>query len=287
MYRRGQGLGTETIVLFVLALIVLIVAVLYFAGSFENFSILTSSSENVGVIQSACETACYTKDESAFCNEIRELRINSNEVLGSCRIFAGIYSDIFKECINLCGEFSPLSHKSAQDYNGGICNEAIPFFIEEKYYEIFLKLADQYHIAINDKSQWGKDLDWEIYSSFDLDQFGRLIGDSQKNYDEWNCIYRKADKNNQYYNYGYRDGGVEAKEASDDIVIHNNFMDSYMANYPFSYVRGFIEGYFTEKQKKDSTFTMEKSVTYWLSGIWSFIRGPSIGRIVFHPNMAE
>ena len=112
MNKRGQELSTNTIILIILGVIVLVILALgFFLGWDRLKSIFTDfggGDSNVGQISQACQLACTTQSEYDFCTRQREIKIGRDSFVDSCKSFAdpaGTYKDKqfgIDQCASLC-----------------------------------------------------------------------------------------------------------------------------------------------------------------------------------------
>ncbi len=89
--KRGQGLSTNTLILLILGVIILVVLILGFALGWNPLKKLISPS-NVDSIKEDCQTTCGLGQEYSFCSAERTLRSNEDnlEVKTSCIVMASI-----------------------------------------------------------------------------------------------------------------------------------------------------------------------------------------------------
>ena len=88
--KRGQGLSTNTIILLILGIIILVVLILGFSVGWEKLTPWISS-DNVETIVNQCGTACTTGDTYGFCTKTRTLKaeeLEGGELEGTCYDFA-------------------------------------------------------------------------------------------------------------------------------------------------------------------------------------------------------
>ena len=86
--RKGQGMSTNTIILLILGLAVLIVLVLGFTMGWSKIAPFLSSS-NVDTIATACETACSLGSTYDYCTAPRTLKdAEGNEIKASCAVLS-------------------------------------------------------------------------------------------------------------------------------------------------------------------------------------------------------
>lgn len=71
--KRGQGMSTNTIILIILGLIVLVVLIIGFTQGWSSITPWISGS-NVDSVSQACEVACSTGKTYDFCTSPRELK---------------------------------------------------------------------------------------------------------------------------------------------------------------------------------------------------------------------
>ncbi len=74
MNKRGQGLSTETIILIILGLFILVVLILGFTIGFDKILPWIKSNNNIDTVSKACQTSCVTNNKYDFCSFERELK---------------------------------------------------------------------------------------------------------------------------------------------------------------------------------------------------------------------
>ena len=85
--KRGQGMSTNTIILLILGIVILVVLVLGFAIGWDKM-VPWLSKDNVSTIVNQCETACTTGDTYGFCTKDRTLNDGTNKYSGTCNDFS-------------------------------------------------------------------------------------------------------------------------------------------------------------------------------------------------------
>ena len=78
--KRGQGLSVNAIILIILGLVVLAALIIGFTFGFQGLKDRFSTSNNVGTIVSACQTACATNDAFSYCTTKREIKMNAEDL---------------------------------------------------------------------------------------------------------------------------------------------------------------------------------------------------------------
>ncbi len=78
--KRGQGLSVNAIILIILGLVVLVALIIGFTFGFQGLKDRFSTSNNVGTIVSACQTACATNVQYDFCTSPRDLKADSVQI---------------------------------------------------------------------------------------------------------------------------------------------------------------------------------------------------------------
>ena len=71
--KRGQGLSTNTIILLVLGIAILVILILGFTMGWGKIAPFLSK-ENVQTIVKQCETACTSVDDYSYCSKPRTLK---------------------------------------------------------------------------------------------------------------------------------------------------------------------------------------------------------------------
>ncbi len=89
MNKRGQELSTTTIILLILAVLVLVFLILGFSVGWSKINPFLSKS-NVDSISDACNIACSTNQNYAFCSQPRDLRAEDSKLKGvTCNFLSG------------------------------------------------------------------------------------------------------------------------------------------------------------------------------------------------------
>lgn len=88
MFKRGQGLSTNAIILIILGVVVLVVLIVGFTVGWGTIAPWISS-DNVDDIATQCQTACSTQSVYGFCSQLRELKAEGETLPpSSCYQFA-------------------------------------------------------------------------------------------------------------------------------------------------------------------------------------------------------
>lgn len=89
--KKAQEMSTNTIILLILGLIILIALIWGFATGFSGFKQIISPT-NVDSIVEACATSCSLNNKFDYCSGERVLRVNEErlEIKTSCYIFANL-----------------------------------------------------------------------------------------------------------------------------------------------------------------------------------------------------
>jgi hypothetical protein len=90
MGKRGQSMSTNTIVLLILALIVLVILAIGFILGWDKITPWVSKS-NVDNIKSSCDAACSTNSVYDFCTIQRDLKSGvkgESKTQASCAVFS-------------------------------------------------------------------------------------------------------------------------------------------------------------------------------------------------------
>ncbi|MCL5018221.1 MAG: hypothetical protein M1416_00430 [Candidatus Pacearchaeota archaeon] len=87
--KRGQELSTNTIILLILGLVILVVLILGFSTGWSFFKNIISPT-NVDSTVEECASACSLSQKFAFCSAERTLRVNEEDfsVKTSCAVLA-------------------------------------------------------------------------------------------------------------------------------------------------------------------------------------------------------
>ena len=104
--KRGQGMSTNTIVLLILGLIILVALIFGFATGWKSFKKVISPT-NVDNIVEDCDVVCGLGNKFSYCKGDRILRVNEDdlEVTSSCAILAGL-SEFKKYGVGACPAIS-------------------------------------------------------------------------------------------------------------------------------------------------------------------------------------
>ncbi len=87
--KRGQELSTTTVILLILAVLVLVFLILGFSVGWSKINPFLSKS-NVDSISDACNIACSTNQNYAFCSQPRDLRAEDSKLKGvTCNFLSG------------------------------------------------------------------------------------------------------------------------------------------------------------------------------------------------------
>ena len=113
--KRGQGLSTNTIILLILGIVILVVLILGFTIGWDKLAPWISK-DNVQTIVNQCATACTTGDTYGFCTKPRTLKAEGGETPGTCWYFS--HDSILKERygVGLC---SSVNCEKSCDSSGG------------------------------------------------------------------------------------------------------------------------------------------------------------------------
>ena len=102
--KRAQGMSTQTVILLILGLIILVVLIVGFSTGWKGFKKILASS-NVDSIVEDCATSCSLQNTYDFCSGERTLRAAEDdlEVSTSCYVLAN--SDKFdKYKVDSCSQ---------------------------------------------------------------------------------------------------------------------------------------------------------------------------------------
>lgn len=104
--KRGQGLSTNTIILLILGVIILVLLIVGFMTGWKPFKNLLSPS-NVDSVVEDCQTVCALGQKYNFCSAERTLRSNEDnlEDTASCATFS-VFSKYEKYAIESCPSIS-------------------------------------------------------------------------------------------------------------------------------------------------------------------------------------
>jgi hypothetical protein len=87
--KRGQGMSTNTIILLVLGVVILVVLIVGFTMGWDKIAPWLSS-DNVDTIVTQCGVACSTNAKWDFCSTDRELKSGAMKVKTNCNLFADL-----------------------------------------------------------------------------------------------------------------------------------------------------------------------------------------------------
>ncbi|MBI2004524.1 hypothetical protein HYS72_03620 [Candidatus Pacearchaeota archaeon] len=89
MNKKGQELSTTTVILLILAVLVLVFLILGFSIGWSKINPFLSKS-NVDSISDACNIACNTNQNYAFCSQPRDLKAEDSKLKGvTCNFLSG------------------------------------------------------------------------------------------------------------------------------------------------------------------------------------------------------
>ena len=89
MNKKGQELSTTTVILLILAVLVLVFLILGFSVGWSKINPFLSKS-NVDSISDACNIACSTNQNYAFCSQPRDLIAEDAKLKGvTCNFLSG------------------------------------------------------------------------------------------------------------------------------------------------------------------------------------------------------
>ncbi len=86
---KGQGMSTNTIILLILGLIVLVALIWGFSSSWQSFKKITNPT-NVDSVVEECQTVCGLNNKFSYCSAERILNVNEEDlkVKTSCAVLA-------------------------------------------------------------------------------------------------------------------------------------------------------------------------------------------------------
>jgi hypothetical protein len=109
--KRGQSMSTNTVVLLIIAVLVLVFLILGFTMGWNKIAPFIKSS-NVDSVVNNCEAACSTQSKYDYCSAQRELKDADGEKYeASCAVFAGV------------SQFKKYGIKGCNIDCGLVCNE--------------------------------------------------------------------------------------------------------------------------------------------------------------------
>jgi hypothetical protein len=111
MNNKAQGLSINAIILIMLGLAVLVILILGFMLGWNKIVPWFGEKENIDTISKACQTACNSENQYAYCSAKRELTDGTNTYKGvTCYILSSL-KDFSSYGIQSC---SSLSQKCKQ-----------------------------------------------------------------------------------------------------------------------------------------------------------------------------
>lgn len=86
---KGQGMSTNTIILLILGLVVLVALIWGFSTGWQSFKKITNPT-NVDSLVEECQTACGLNNKFSYCSGERTLNVNEEDltVKTSCQVLA-------------------------------------------------------------------------------------------------------------------------------------------------------------------------------------------------------
>jgi len=107
--KKAQGMSTNTIILLILGLILLVALIAGFSTGWKAFKNVTNPT-NVDAVRDDCSSACSIKQEFDFCSTDRILRITQEdfEVRTSCEVLSSLSKDpeFARFKVNECSSFA-------------------------------------------------------------------------------------------------------------------------------------------------------------------------------------
>lgn len=74
--KKGQGIGTNAIVLIILGLIILVVLAIGFFLGWDKIAPWLNKGNNIDDLSKACQTACSTQSTFDFCSKKMEVKLD-------------------------------------------------------------------------------------------------------------------------------------------------------------------------------------------------------------------
>jgi hypothetical protein len=142
--KKAQGMSTNTIILLILGLVVLVALSWGFSTGWQSFKKITNPT-NVDSLVEECQTACGLNQVYSFCSSERTLNVNEEdfEVKTSCKVLAtlpefskyGIEDCPSIDCDLECGDIMIDGKKGRTDletatYDVSVLVRGEPCFIE-------------------------------------------------------------------------------------------------------------------------------------------------------------
>jgi len=99
--KKAQGMSTNTIILLIMGLVILVVLILGFSTGWKTFSNIATPT-NVDRMAESCASVCGLEDRFSFCSAERNIRINEEDlkIKTSCSVLAVLpkFASYFEEC---------------------------------------------------------------------------------------------------------------------------------------------------------------------------------------------
>jgi len=92
MDKKGQGLSTNTIILLILGIVILVVLILGFTMGWDKLAPWISQ-DNVDTIKTQCNLACSTNSQAGWCTQERTLKFSGD--------ISGLTSGQKYKCVDL------------------------------------------------------------------------------------------------------------------------------------------------------------------------------------------
>jgi hypothetical protein len=104
--KKAQSMSTNTIILLILGLAILVVLILGFMSGWKVFSGIISPT-TVDKVSEDCSSACGLRQEFSYCSGLRDFRINEEDfsVKTSCAVLAS-NADLGRGYVDECGAIS-------------------------------------------------------------------------------------------------------------------------------------------------------------------------------------
>ena len=127
--KRGQGMSTNTIILLILGVLVLVFLIIGFSAGFGKVLPFIKSS-NVDNVVNNCEASCSTQSVYDYCRVQRELKDAEDQTIETtCAVFAGTpefskygFSNCNIDCELSCEDIQINGAQASEDLNSGTYN---------------------------------------------------------------------------------------------------------------------------------------------------------------------
>jgi hypothetical protein len=99
--RRGQELSTNTVIILVLAVLVLVFIIIGFSVGWNKIFPFISPGNNVKDVADKCSLACSTEAKYDYCTSVREVKVESNVIFSAGGKQYDLTQDFKGTCLEL------------------------------------------------------------------------------------------------------------------------------------------------------------------------------------------